>query len=96
MKLTEVNFKPRLRNQKLGAGDNLTYRGGGRTIYTVYRPPRPKNQSPVSYYRQHGVVDKRFSHIHKGRYYCNPAHCSRSWKRKDKRDTHINMAYAIL
>jgi hypothetical protein len=69
---------------------------GQSTLYTVYRPPRRRDESPVAYYRRTECVDDRFTHRHKGRYYCNPAHCSRSWRSKTERDKHLEMAYGIL
>ncbi len=69
---------------------------GRSTLYTCWRPPRPRGESPVAYYKRTKVVDDRFTHCHKGRYYCNPAHCSRSWTNKKERDAHLKSAYAIL
>lgn len=64
--------------------------------HDCYRPPRRKDESPVEYYRRTKCVDDNFDRRHKGRYYCNPAHCSRSWTRKAARDEHLDAAYAIL
>lgn len=69
---------------------------GRSTLYTVYRPPRRRDESPVQYYRRTDCVDDRFAHRHRGRYYCNPAHCHRSWKSKAERDKHLEMAYGAL
>lgn len=66
------------------------------TLYTVYRPPRRKNESPIQYYKRTGCVDDRYYFKHNGRYYCNPAHCRKSWTNKETRDEHLKMAYAIL
>ena len=60
------------------------------------RPPRARDESPVRYYKRTGMVDDNFMRVHKGRYYCNPAHCSRSWASKIERDEHVRMAYALL
>lgn len=69
----------------------------GRThSYSVYRPPRRRDESPVQYFKRTGVVDDNYTCGHKGRYYCNPAHCSRSWVSRAKRDEHLGVAYAIL
>lgn len=85
----------------LKAGESIcieTVEEHGRSyLYTVYRPPRRKDESPIQYYkRTGGVVDDRYYHKHNGRYYCNPAHCRKSWSNKKTRDEHLNMAYAIL
>ena len=85
---------------ELKAGESIvvvTTEGSGTSyLYTVYRPPRRKNESPIRYYKRTGCVDNRYYHRHQGRYYCNPAHCSGTWKSKKKRDEHLDMAYAIL
>ena len=59
-------------------------------------PVRHRTESPVAYYKRTKCVDAHYFHAHKGRYYCNPAHCSRSWKSKTERDEHLESAYAIL
>lgn len=69
---------------------------GESTLYTCYRPPRPKNESPIQYYKRTGCVDDRYQSRHNGRYYCNPAHCRNTWVSKKTRDAHLDMAYAIL
>lgn len=69
---------------------------GVSTLYTVYRAPRRKDESPIQYYKRTGCVDDRYQHVFKGRYYCNPAHCRKTWTSKKKRDEHLDMAYAIL
>jgi hypothetical protein len=84
---------------ELKAGESIVVvAGGGEShLYTVYRPPRRRDESPIQYYkRTGGVVDDRYYFRHKGRYYCNPAHCRRTWTDKKKRDEHLDMAYAIL
>lgn len=65
-------------------------------LYTVYRPPRRKNESPIRYYTRTGCVDDSYYHRWHGQYYCNPAHCRKRWKNKKERDAHLDMAYAIL
>lgn len=65
-------------------------------LYSCYRPPRPLNISPVAYYKKYKCVDDNYTRKTNGKYYCNPAHCSRSWKNKQTRDEHLKMAYAIL
>lgn len=71
--------------------------GKGGHLYTVYRPPRHRDESPVAYYRRtKGVVDDRFADKWHGWYYCNPAHCKHRWRSKAERDEHLDMAYAIL
>ena len=74
----------------------LTQRIGNGLNKSWLVPPRRKNESPIQYYRRTGCVDNRYQHRHNGRYYCNPAHCSGTWKDKKKRDEHLDMAYAIL
>ena len=66
-----------------------------------YPPPpkRPKNMSPVEYYKKYKnykYVDDDFRDECNGRYYCNPAHCNKSWKVKENRDKHLEMAYNAL
>jgi hypothetical protein len=68
----------------------------GCTLFTVYRPPRRKDESPIEYYKRTGCVDDRYQFKHNGRYYCNPAHCRKTWTNKKKRDEHLDMAYAAL
>ena len=65
-------------------------------LYTVYRPPRRADESPVAYYRRTGVVDDNFTRRWHGWHYCNPAHCKSRWRAKAERDKHLDMAYAIL
>jgi len=52
--------------------------------------------SPVVYYRKFKIVDDHYTRKHNGRYYCNPAHCARSWVNKMIRDEHIDAAYGAL
>jgi len=90
----------RVKKSELKAGESIvvvTTEGHGTSYrYTVHRPPRRKNESPIQYYKRTGCVDDRYQHRHKGRYYCNPAHCRQTWTDKKKRDEHLDMAYAIL
>jgi hypothetical protein len=65
-------------------------------LYTVYRPPRRPDESPVAYYRRTGVVDDNFARRWHGWYYCNPAHCKSRWRSKAERDKHLDAAYAVL
>jgi len=91
------NEPVRLSELKPGESIKIIEEERASTTFTVYRPPRKRTESPVQYYRRtKGVVDDCYAHIHKGRYYCNPAHCSRSWKNKETRDEHLDMAYALL
>jgi hypothetical protein len=80
----------------LKPGTMIAITRGMSTSYDAYLPPRHRNESPVAYYKRTKCVDDRYFHVHKGRYYCNPAHCLRSWKSKDERDKHLEIAYAIL
>ena len=66
------------------------------TLYTFYAPPKPRTMSPVAYYRKYECVPARYADKTNGRYYCNPAHCSRSWVSKERRDEHLDMAYGLL
>lgn len=66
------------------------------TTYDCYRPPRPITMTPVAYRKKFGCVDDNYTRKTNGRFYCNPAHCSKSWKNKAERDEHLNMAYAML
>ena len=69
---------------------------GPSTLYTCFRPARPKGMTPVAYYRKYKCVPEKFTDRVNGRYYCNPAHCSRSWTDKNKRDEHLSYAYGAL
>ena len=69
---------------------------GVSTLYTVYRAPRRKDESPIEYYKRTKCVDDRYYFKFEGRYYCNPAHCRKTWTNKKKRDEHLDMAYAML
>jgi hypothetical protein len=91
----------RVKKSELKAGESIVVvhtdeDGNESFLYTVHRPPRRKNESPIRYYKRTGCVDNRYYHRHNGLYYCNPAHCSGTWKSKRKRDEHLDMAYAIL
>jgi hypothetical protein len=86
----------RVKASELKAGESIVVVNGNSSLYTVYRPPRRKNESPIQYYKRTGCVDNRYYFRHQGRYYCNPAHCRVTWKDKKKRDEHLGMAYAIL
>ena len=66
------------------------------TLFTVYRPPRRRGESPIDYYKRTKCVDDNYARRHKGRYYCNPAHCSHTWANKALRDEHLKVAYAAL
>jgi hypothetical protein len=59
-------------------------------------PVRRRFESPVDYYKRTHSVDACYHFVYKGRYYCNPAHCSQSWTDKAERDAHLEKAYAIL
>jgi hypothetical protein len=86
----------RVKASELKAGESIVVVNGNSSLYTVYRPPRRKNESPIQYYKRTGCVDNRYYFRHQGRYYCNPAHCRQTWTNKKKRDEHLDMAYAIL
>ena|SRR5438105_4483121 len=58
--------------------------------------PRSKDESPIQYYKRTGSVDDRYTHLYKGFYYCNPAHCRSKWMNKKDRDEHLESAYGAL
>jgi hypothetical protein len=60
------------------------------------RPVRPKGMTPVEYHKKYGFTPDDFRAEVNGRYYCNPAHCSKSWKVKENRDKHLQRAYNAL
>jgi hypothetical protein len=66
------------------------------SLYDVYRPAKPLNITPVEYYKKYRCVPENYTRVCNGRYYCNPAHCSKSWKNKKDRDEHLDMAYSML
>jgi hypothetical protein len=66
------------------------------SLYTTWRPPRRRNESPIQYRKRTKCVDDNFTARYKGHYYCNPAHCKLRWKSKAKRDEHMASAYGIL
>lgn len=77
----------------------ITYtnaQGNRCTSYDCYRPPRPRDMDPVQYFRRFKCVPDDYTRRHAGRYYCNPAHCKRSWANKAERDAHLGVAHAIL
>jgi hypothetical protein len=76
--------------------EKLQENGLKSSLYSCYRPPRPKDMTPVEYYRKYRCVDDGYTRVCKGRYYCNPAHCSSSWKDRKTRDRHLDMAYSML
>lgn len=81
---------------ELKPGESIKVVNDNSTLFTVYRPPRRKDESPIEYYKRTGCVDDRYQIKHDGRYYCNPAHCRKTWTDKKKRDEHLDMAYAML
>lgn len=83
-------------DRKPKPGEAIIIRTQNSVRYDVYRPARKRTESPVQYYRKYGVVPSDFTSRHNGRYYCNPAHCSRSWKIRANRDAHLERAYTIL
>jgi hypothetical protein len=85
-----------VRLSDLKAGESIKVVRGVITSFTIYRPPRYRDESPVQYYKRTGCVDHRYTNIHNGQYYCNPSHCGRSWRSKKTRDKHLEMAYAVL
>jgi hypothetical protein len=52
--------------------------------------------TPPAYYRKHRACPDDYQKKINGRFYCNPAHCARSWKSKAERDKHLDMAYSLL
>lgn len=82
--------------RKIQPGDSCSSKVKDGTTYGCYRPPRPRGMTPVQYYRRFKCVDDGFDKKSNGRYFCNPAHCKRSWKIKKERDAHLKMAYAAL
>jgi hypothetical protein len=60
------------------------------------KPKRPAKMTPPAYYRKHRACPDDYQKKINGRFYCNPAHCSRSWKSKAERDKHLDMAYSLL
>lgn len=68
----------------------------GGVCHGVYRVVRPKTMTPVEYYKKYKVVDRNFLAKCNGRYYCNPAHCSKSWETKAERDGHFALACRAL
>ena len=84
-------------NGPLKPGEIICVVKVGSRLYTVYRPPRHRNESPVAYYRRtKGVTDDHFTDKWRGWYYCNPAHCKSRWRSKAERNEHLDMAYAAL
>jgi hypothetical protein len=78
------------------AVDTVRSDGQRSCLYTAWRPPRRRNESPIQYRKRTGCVDDNFTRRHNGCYYCNPAHCSLRWRSKAKRDEHMAGAYGIL
>jgi hypothetical protein len=60
------------------------------------QPERLPGESPVEFYERTRWCPSDYTSRHKGRYYCNPAHCSSSWRNKAERDKHLAGAYALL
>lgn len=88
----------RLRKKNVCQSIAITTEGddGKSTLYTVYRPAKPRDMTPVAYHRKYRCVPERYTDKVNGRYYCNPAHCSKSWGSKEERDSHLAMAYRAL
>ena len=82
---------------KLKPGEMICVVKDHSTLYTAYRPPRRRDESPVAYHRRtKGVTDDNFTRRWHGWYYCNPAHCKHRWRSKAERDKHLDAAYAML
>jgi len=60
------------------------------------KPKCRRGESPPEYYKRTRCCPDDFTRIHKRRFYCNPAHCSRTWKTEAERDEHLDMAYSLL
>lgn len=74
----------------------ITSADGSSCLFTCYRPPRPRDMSPVQYYKRFKCVPDDYLRKHRGRYYCNPAHCKRSWADLKERNKHVGCCYGIL
>lgn len=60
------------------------------------KPERNKDESPVDYYKRTRCCPDDFMEPFKGKFYCNPAHCSQVFEDEAERDVHVRRAYAIL
>jgi len=53
---------------------------------------RKRTESPLQYFRRTRTVDDNFLRSYRGRFFCNPGHCRRSWTRAEERDAHLTDA----
>lgn len=83
-------------NKSIKSGDTCAKVTKDSTIFDVYRPKRPKSMTPTKYYEIHGCVDENFKEPVRNKFYCNPAHCKKSFKSKEERDKHLKQAYGAL
>lgn len=60
------------------------------------KPQRRPEESPVEYYQRTKCCPDDFGEPHNGLYFCNPAHCHRTFETKGARDEHLRWAYALL
>jgi hypothetical protein len=57
---------------------------------------RPKDMTPPQYRKKYGGCPDDYQKKINGKYWCNPAHCSKSWDNKKERDEHLSRAYDAL
>lgn len=67
-----------------------------RRIQFKRAPPRRAGETPPTYMIRTGWCPDDYTKRIAGCYWCNPAHCSRTWKKQSERDAHLAGAYAIL
>jgi hypothetical protein len=60
------------------------------------KPERRSDESPVDYYKRTRCCPDDFMEPHKGKWFCNPAHCHHEFDTEEARDKHLRWAYALL
>lgn len=60
------------------------------------KPQRKPDESPIEYFKRTQCCPDDYYVKYDGLYYCNPAHCSRTFTDEAERDKHLDMAYSIL
>ncbi len=59
-------------------------------------PPRKRGETPPQYFKRTKCCPDDLEVKIRGKYWCNPAHCSASFKTREEQQRHLDAAYALL